>query len=65
MPSIRAKQTSTRSGNLEWWGSVIKTPCDGKVPIMSSALFWPSMDLMSEVIMYLAVSNNYLLTFQP
>lgn len=31
IPTVRAKQTSTRSGNLEWWGTVIKAPCDSTV----------------------------------
>ena len=31
VPTVRGKQTSTRSGTLEWWGSIIKSPCDQHV----------------------------------
>ena len=32
IPAVRAKPTSTRSGQLEWWRTVIKAPSDENVP---------------------------------
>ena len=31
VPTVRGKATSTRQGNLEWWGSMIKSPYDQAV----------------------------------
>ena len=32
IPAVRARPTSTRSGQLEWWETVIKAPSDEQVP---------------------------------